>query len=201
MSASYLFLCNVFAVWDYACRVSFIEGTAMNLLENKQGHIVGVLYKEKETGRVKVKKSHFTITAVCSIAIVSQAIRADLTIVADGCFSKFRKGLVNAAVAVSSHFAGLILTNCPQYKTGFAEIVLPVGGSGPILVYQISSTCTRVLVDIRGKMPSDTKEYMMDSVAPELPGQPLATVLPLAFSQLPSYYSCTLITTQFHGLM
>ena len=27
----------------------------MSLLENKQGHIVGVLYKEKETGHVKVQ--------------------------------------------------------------------------------------------------------------------------------------------------
>lgn len=98
-------------------------------------------------------------------------MKADLTIVADGCFSKFRKGLVNASVVVPSHFAGLILTSCPQFKTGFAEIVLPVGGSGPILVYQISSTCTRVLVDIRGKMPSDVKQYMVDTVAPELPGQ------------------------------
>jgi squalene monooxygenase len=131
-------------------KVSLVEGTAMSLLENKQGHIVGVLYKEKETGHVK-------------------AIKADLTIVADGCFSKFRKGLVNASVEVPSHFAGLILTGCPQFKTGFAEIALPMGGSGPILVYQISSTCTRVLVDIRGKMPSDVKQYMVDTVAPELP--------------------------------
>ena len=79
---------------------------------------------------------------------------------------------MNASVEVPSHFAGLILTGCPQFKTGFAEIALPVGSSGPILVYQISSTCTRVLVDIRGKMPSDVKQYMEDTVAPELPGQP-----------------------------
>ena len=103
--------------------------------------------------------------------LLTQAVRADLTIVADGCFSKFRKGLVNASVAVSSHFAGVILRNCPQYKTGFAEIVLPTGKSGPILIYQISSTCTRILVDIRGKMPSDVKGYMRDTVAPEFPGQ------------------------------
>ena len=94
-----------------------------------------------------------------------------MTIVADGCFSKFRKGLVNAPVDVASHFAGIILHDCPQYRTGFAEIVLPRGTSGPILIYQISSTCTRVLVDIRGKMPSDIKQYMRDTVAPDLPGQ------------------------------
>ena len=102
--------------------------------------------------------------------ITIQAIKADLTIVADGCFSKFRKGLVNSSVSVPSHFAGVILHQCPQYKTGFAEIVLPTGGLGPILIYQISSTCTRILVDIQGKMPSDVKQYMKEKVAPELPG-------------------------------
>ena len=61
--------------------------------------------------------------------------------------------------------------NCPQYKKGFAEIVLPTGGSGPMLIYQISSSCTRILVDIGGKMPSDTKQYMKDIVAPQLPGK------------------------------
>lgn len=94
-----------------------------------------------------------------------------MTIVADGCFSKFRKGLVHASVAVPSHFAGLILHNCPQFKTGFAEIILPRGRIGPILVYQISSTCTRILVDIQGKMPSDAKQYMKDTIAPQLPGK------------------------------
>ena len=37
------------------CRVSFVEGTAMSLLEDEQGHIIGALYKEKKTGSVKVK--------------------------------------------------------------------------------------------------------------------------------------------------
>lgn len=131
-------------------KVNMLEGTAISLLQDKGGHIVGALYKEKKTGSLK-------------------AIKADLTIVADGCFSKFRKGLVHASVAVPSHFAGLILHNCPQFKTGFAEIILPRGRIGPILVYQISSTCTRILVDIQGKMPSDAKQYMKDTIAPQLP--------------------------------
>ena len=88
---------------------------------------------------------------------------------ADGCFSKFRKGLNNAPVSVPSHFAGLVMHNCPQIKEGHAEIVL--SKNGPILVYQISSHSTRILVDIQGKMPSDTKEYMLTTVLPELPGE------------------------------
>jgi squalene monooxygenase len=58
--------------------------------------------------------------------------------------------------------------NCPQFKAHHAEIVL--GTTGPILVYQIASNDTRILVDIQGKMPSDPKEYMMEKVLPQLPG-------------------------------
>ncbi len=43
----------------------------------------------------------------------------------------------------------------------------------PVLMYQISTHDTRVLVDIPGKLPStsngDLKKYMQDIVAPELP--------------------------------
>lgn len=97
-----------------------------------------------------------------------QTIRADLTIVADGCFSRFRKDLTDGSVSVASNFAGLIMNNCPQYKANHAEIVL--GDTGPILVYQIASNDTRILVDIKGKMPSNPKEYMMTKVLSQLPG-------------------------------
>lgn len=96
-------------------------------------------------------------------------MKANLTIVADGCFSKFRKGLVNAPVSVSSHFVGIIMHNCPQYRAGHAEIVLSTTGVN--LVYQISSNATRILVDIQGKMPSDIKKYMQTFIGPQLPGR------------------------------
>lgn len=95
-------------------------------------------------------------------------MRADLTIVADGCFSKFRKDLINSSVLVTSNFAGLILHDVPQMAVGHAEIVL--GDTGPILVYRISSTCTRILVDIPTKLPSEIKKYMLNTIAPQLPG-------------------------------
>lgn len=34
-----------------------LEGTAISLLQDKGGHIVGALYKEKKTGSLKVKLS------------------------------------------------------------------------------------------------------------------------------------------------
>lgn len=77
-------------------------------------------------------------------------------------------------MTVASNFVGIILHNVPQYKKGHAEIVLSNGG--PILIYQISSTCTRVLVDVPSKVPSDLKEYMISTIAPQLPGM-IITIL------------------------
>lgn len=41
----------------------------------------------------------------------------------------------------------------------------------PVLVYQISSSQTRVLVDIRGEMPRDLTAYMTERIHPQLPGE------------------------------
>jgi len=91
-----------------------------------------------------------------------------LTIVADGCFSKLRKGLVRSRPEVKSHFVGLLMNNCPQMRANHAELVL--AEPSPILVYQISSTETRVLVDMRDGMPGDIRSHLVDHVAPQMPG-------------------------------
>ncbi|XP_076136074.1 squalene monooxygenase [Alosa pseudoharengus] len=127
--------------------VKFIEGTVTSL-EEEDGCVTGVQYREKESGDTK-------------------EIHAPLTIVADGCFSKFRKSLVSGKVQVSSHFVGCIMKDSPQYKDHHAELVL--ADPSPVLVYQISSTETRVLVDIRGDMPRDLTGYMADKIHPQLP--------------------------------
>lgn len=92
-----------------------------------------------------------------------------MTIVADGCFSKFRKDLSSLSVTVSSHFVGLVMHNCPQHKSGHAEIILTP--KGPVLVYQISSSDTRILIDIHGKMPSNTGQFLKDEILPYLTGK------------------------------
>ena len=101
--------------------------------------------------------------------------------VADGCFSKFRKELVSSPVSVSSQFIGLVMHNVPQYSPGHAELVLT--SSGPILVYQISSTCTRILVDISSKPNTDLKEYIRTTVLPQLPSEYPTTLCSLAMNQ------------------
>jgi len=127
--------------------VTYIEGTVGKLIESN-GAIIGVEYKERDSGK--------TIE-----------IHAPLTVVADGCFSRFRKGLVRAAPLTKSHFVGLILRDCPQMTANYAELVLT--DTSPVLIYQISSTSTRVLVDIRDGLPDDIKAFLANDIQPKLP--------------------------------
>ncbi|XP_035254423.1 squalene monooxygenase [Anguilla anguilla] len=127
--------------------VTFIEGTVTSL-EEEDGCVIGIQYRDKESGDTK-------------------EIWAPLTIVADGCFSKFRKTLVSGKVKTSSHFVGCIMRDSPQFKPNHAELVL--ANPSPVLIYQISSTDTRVLVDIRGEMPRNLTEYMVEKIHPQLP--------------------------------
>ncbi|XP_034729946.1 squalene monooxygenase [Etheostoma cragini] len=127
--------------------VTFVEGTVTHLQE-VDGCVTGVQYKDKETGDIK-------------------EIHAALTVVADGCFSKFRKSLVSGKAQISSHFVGCLMKDCPQFKANHAELVL--ANPSPVLIYQISSSQTRVLVDIRGEMPRNLPEYMAENIYPQLP--------------------------------
>ncbi|XP_028986350.1 squalene monooxygenase [Betta splendens] len=127
--------------------ITLLEGSVTSLLE-EDGCVTGVQYKDKETGDVR-------------------EIHAALTVVADGCFSKFRKSLVSGKARVSSHFVGCLMKNCPQFKANHAELVL--ANPSPVLIYQISSSQTRVLVDIRGAMPRDLSQYMAEIIHPQLP--------------------------------
>ncbi|KAL6108770.1 sqle [Pungitius sinensis] len=127
--------------------VTVVEGNVTSLQE-EDGCVTGVQYKDKETGDVK-------------------EIHAALTVVADGCFSKFRKSLVSGKARTSSHFVGCLMKDCPQFKANHAELVL--ANPSPVLIYQISSSDTRVLVDIRGEMPRNLSEYMAENIYPQLP--------------------------------
>uniref|UniRef100_A0A671MGW7 Squalene monooxygenase n=1 Tax=Sinocyclocheilus anshuiensis TaxID=1608454 RepID=A0A671MGW7_9TELE len=127
--------------------VKFVEGTVTSL-EEEDGCVTGIQYREKDSGIIK-------------------EVHAPLTVVADGCFSKFRKNLISGKAKVSSHFVGCIMKDSPQFKPNHAELVL--ANPSPVLIYQISSNETRVLVDIRGEMPRDLMRYMTEKIYPQLP--------------------------------
>ncbi|XP_077869880.1 squalene monooxygenase-like [Saccoglossus kowalevskii] len=127
--------------------VRYIEATVNRIVE-EDGRVVGVTYKDKQTDEIK-------------------EIRAPLTIIADGCFSRFRKHLVKSSTKVTSHFVGAIMKDCPQFVDHYSEVILT--NPSPVLVYQIESHETRVLVDIRGDMPKDIKDYLLRHVHPQMP--------------------------------
>ncbi|KAI8927450.1 squalene epoxidase-domain-containing protein [Entophlyctis helioformis] len=136
-----------------APNVTCLEGTAGELVTDPQtGRVYGVT--------VNVKGSDKPLTCY-----------APLTVVADGCFSKFRKQFIPREVIAKSHFVGFVIQNCPLPHKYHGHVVL--AKPSPILLYQIGSNDTRILVDIPGKLPSigngDMKTYMEEFVGPQLP--------------------------------
>ena len=127
--------------------VTMVEGNVTTLL-TKAGRVVGVRYKDKTSKEMRQRYS-------------------PLTIVCDGCFSRFRKALVQSVVSTSSHFVGLIMVDCPQVRSHHAELVL--GSCCPSLIYKTSSNESRVLVDIQGQLPSDLKGHLKNNVLPQFP--------------------------------
>ncbi|KAA8549892.1 hypothetical protein F0562_001576 [Nyssa sinensis] len=127
------------------------QGTVTSLLEQK-GTIKGVQYKTK-TGE--------EMTAC-----------APLTIVCDGCFSNLRRSLCNPKVDIPSCFVALVLKNCQLPFPNHGHVIL--ANPSPILLYQISSTEIRCLVDVPGqKVPSISNgkmaSYLKNMVAPQIP--------------------------------
>ena len=108
-------------------------------------------------------------------------VHAPLTIIADGCFSKFRKTHGSTiAPLVRSNFVGLELKDAPLPAPHHGHVVL--GPSGPTLLYQIGSDTTRILIDVQGeKLPSvakgDLQRHIREKVIPHLPEQLHACIL------------------------
>ncbi|XP_071705641.1 squalene epoxidase 3-like [Rutidosis leptorrhynchoides] len=127
------------------------QGIVTSLIEEK-GTIRGVQYKSKSGEIVKAF--------------------APLTIVCDGCFSNLRRSLCKSQVDVPSCFVGLVLQNCDLPYPNHGHVIL--ADPSPILLYPISSTEVRCLVDIPGKkLPpianGKMSKYLKTVVAPQLP--------------------------------
>ncbi|GAA5889877.1 hypothetical protein JCM6882_004350 [Rhodosporidiobolus microsporus] len=159
-------------------RVTLVEATVNSLLpapssSSTEGNIVGVVATPKG-------------------ADSPLEFKATLTIVADGCASKFRREILPAHVApsVKSHFVGLVLEDAdlPAPRHGHVILRQPSSDSpspspsandseptlGPVLVYQLSQTPhqTRMLLDVRGpKLPSapSLPSFLSTHATPILP--------------------------------
>ena len=87
---------------------------------------------------------------------IDRSVYAPLTIIADGCFSKFRStpGSRIPKPETSSHFVGVILKDADMPMKYHGTVSLTP--AGPVLMYQIGDKAeeTRMLVDVKGKLPS-----------------------------------------------
>ncbi|KAF9425778.1 Squalene epoxidase, partial [Entomortierella beljakovae] len=96
---------------------------------------------------------------------------APLTVIADGCFSKFRKQYIQKPVSTTSHFVGFVMKDVQLPFPNHGHVIL--ASPSPILMYQISERDTRILVDIPGKLPSAgsgaLRSYLENTVTSQLP--------------------------------
>lgn len=96
-----------------------------------------------------------------------------LTVVCDGYASKFRKSYIHRTPQVKSRFWGLELIDCPLPTPQHGIVVL--GDNSPVLLYQIGTHETRVLVDVPEGLPSAStanggiKGHLQNVVLPSLP--------------------------------
>lgn len=123
--------------------VTVLEGTVRDLVfcpHTQQ--VIGVSAAFKEGGM--------------DAAPVVRKIYAPLTIVADGCFSKFRSvpGTRTPTSILRSHFVGVVIKDVDLPIKYHGTVVLTP--EGPVLLYQIGDKAReiRMLVDVKGKLPS-----------------------------------------------
>ncbi|KAK0619807.1 squalene epoxidase-domain-containing protein [Immersiella caudata] len=96
-----------------------------------------------------------------------------LTIIADGYASKFRKDYLERAPIVRSKFYALELIDCPFPPQGYGHVV--IGKAMPVLLYQIGTHETRALIDVPANLPAASvanggvRGYIEKVVVPTLP--------------------------------
>ena len=110
----------------------------------------------------------------------------ELTIVADGYASKFRKEYISQVPVSKSKFWGLELRDAQLPKPGHGHVIL--GDGAPVLLYQIGTHETRALVDVPDGLPSASianggvKGHLQKVVLPNLP-KPVQSSFQLALEE------------------
>jgi squalene monooxygenase len=99
----------------------------------------------------------------------------NLTIIADGYASTFRKQYIKHAPVVKSKFYALELIDAPLPAPNYGHVIL--GDAAPILLYQIGTHETRALIDVPDNLPTASpaaggvKAHLKNVILPSLPKQ------------------------------
>ncbi|KDO23327.1 hypothetical protein SPRG_11641 [Saprolegnia parasitica CBS 223.65] len=149
---------KVFAHENVTC----IEGTVTKLLSDSKTDICrGVQYRRKATSD--------------DVEMPTEHAKAPLVLVCDGLWSGLRRELSTESPKQISSFIAILMKHPPMEATvpyrGYGHVIL--AEPSPIVVYQISPTETRALVDVPGKVPSqsngDLTKHLINVVAPQMP--------------------------------
>ncbi|KAF9365251.1 Squalene epoxidase [Mortierella sp. NVP85] len=154
------FIQNLRTAASQTPNVTIVEATVNEVIRDDDDvRVVGVTCTQK-------KNSTGTATA----SVTTQYF-APLTVIADGCFSKFRKQFIDKTVNIRSHFIGFLMTDVQLPFPNHGQVIL--ASPSPVVMYQISQRHTRVLVDVPGKLPSASsgalRSYLETIVQPQMP--------------------------------
>lgn len=131
--------------------IRVIEGTVTNLIEDEDA-IVGVSYKRK-------------------LAADEESLCAHLTVVTDGPLSKFREKLSKPVNKLNGYFLGLLLKNCELPFANHGHLIM--GDHPPMVIYPVTSTSWRVLIDFKGEKPPrlgrDFKKFLLEEFEQAMP--------------------------------
>lgn len=134
--------------------VTAFTGEVTQLNQNEYDEITGVTFWDNETEN-------------------NYSIQADLTIVSDGFYSKFREKLSQPNKIITSHFIGLVLKDLVLPYPNHGHVLL--SGKTPSVCYPIGKNEVRILVDYPSQTPprrgKQINDYLSQNVLPYLPQQ------------------------------
>ncbi|KAG0302573.1 Squalene epoxidase [Dissophora globulifera] len=145
--------------------VTIVEATVNEVVHDEDNgvRVAGITCTHKKDSSAEATESGAT-------SVTAQYF-APLTVIADGCFSKFRKQFIQKPVATVSHFVGFVMKDVQLPFPNHGHVIL--ASPSPILMYQISTRDTRILVDVPGKLPSASsgalRSYLENIIYPQLP--------------------------------
>lgn len=141
----------------------------------KAGDAAAVQKPSAASGAMEVEDEEIAGVVFEDEQLQRHVVKARVTVIADGMYSVNRKNLHLNQPKVLSHFCGYILKHpahqppLPYPNRGHVIMADP----NPVLLYQISDTETRILVDVPHPMPSEEdgtlQNYFKNVIAPQLP--------------------------------
>lgn len=157
--------------------VRFLVGRVKDLVEEKGGRVCGVSWEPvSDVGGESDEARALQSGASTGLYEGRKELFAPVTVVCDGSASGFRRSMTESKPEVVSYFCGLLLRHAPMQTPlphphhGHVIMARP----SPVLLYQISPTETRVLIDVPRRIgrECDTeafRRYFLDRILPQMP--------------------------------